>query len=57
MPQATASLNASGLGSRALEVMQPEDESTTIRSGNRIEILYTEHRFQRDADGAIRRVD
>jgi hypothetical protein len=37
--------------------MQPEDESTTIRSGNRIEILYTEHRFQRDADGAIRRVD
>lgn len=35
----------------------PEDESTTTRSGNRIEILYTEHRFQRDGNGPIRRVE
>lgn len=35
----------------------PEDESTTTRTGNRVEILYVEHRFERGEDGTIRRVD
>ncbi|MEZ4252439.1 MAG: hypothetical protein R3B99_29865 [Polyangiales bacterium] len=35
----------------------PKDESTTTRTGNQVEILYTEHRFQRGEDGTIRRVE
>ncbi|MCB9603903.1 MAG: hypothetical protein H6721_28120 [Sandaracinus sp.] len=35
----------------------PKDESTTTRTGNQVEVLYTEHRFQRGEDGTIRRVE